>query len=109
MAFFLSLLFIVTAYVTPSVLWGPLAEFHIEIILALLAFVASLPNIAKSKVFALPQAYACIAFTIAVPLSIAAGGWFAGALAGLYGFLPTVFAFFLAAANFRTRRHLQLV
>jgi O-antigen ligase len=109
MAFFLSLLFIVTAYVTPDVLWGPLAEFHIEIILALLAFIASLPNIAKSRIFALPQAYACVAFTLAVPVSIAAGGWFGGALVGLYGFLPVVFAFFLAAANFRTRLHLQLV
>ena len=109
MAFFFSLLFIVTMYVTPQVIWGPLADFHMEIVLALLAFVTSLPNIARSRVFDLPQAYACIAFTIAVPVSIAAGGWFGGALAGFYGFLPTVFCFFLAAANFRTRRHFQLV
>lgn len=109
MAFFFSLLFIVTAYVTPEVIWGPLAQFHMEIVLALMAFVFSLPNIARSRVFDLPQAYACIAFTIAVPVSIAAGGWFSGALAGFYGFLPTVFCFFLAAANFRTRRHFQLV
>ena len=109
MAFFFSVLFIVTAYVTPGVIWGPLAEFHVEIILALLAFVTSLPNIARSKVFDLPQAYACIAFALAVPVSIAAGGWFGGAMSGFYGFLPTVFCFFLAAANFRTRRHFQLV
>ncbi len=109
MAFFFSLLFIVTAYVTPEVIWGPLGEFHMEIILALLATLCSLPNIARSKIFELPQAYACIAFTIAVPLSIAAGGWFSGALYGLYGFLPTAFCFFLAAANFRTKRHFQLV
>ncbi len=109
MAFIFSLLFIVTAYVTPEVIWGPLADFHMEMVLALLAFAASLPNLAQSRVFALPQAYACIAFAIAVPLSIAAGGWFSGALAGFYGFLPVVFCFFLAAANFRTRRHLQLI
>ncbi len=83
MAFFFTLLFIVTAYITPEVLFGPLAQFRIEVILAMLAVATSLPNIVKTHFEQSPQFYAFLGFCVAVPMSILASGWLSGAFAML--------------------------
>ena len=108
MAFLFTLLFVVTAYVTPPTLFGEFAPYHVEIILAVLAMLASIPNIASSGVFKQPQTLAMALFCLAVPASLASGGLISGSASGFYGFLPTAFAFLLAAINFRTKRHLRL-
>lgn len=102
-----TILFIVTAYITPEVLFGPLAQFRIEVILAALAVVTSIPNLMSARFSEAPQTYAFIGFCIAVPMSILASGYITGAADALYGLLPLVLCFLLPAANFRTRQHLQ--
>lgn len=109
MAVFFSILFISVAYITPTVAFGPLAEYRVEVLLALLAFGTSLPALSRSRLIEAPQTYAFIGFSLAVPLSIlfGAGGWLTGAADVLYGFFPLIFCFLLTAANFRTKRHFQ--
>lgn len=107
MAVFFTVAFVFAAYVSPDVAFGPLAPYHPILALALIALLVSIPNIMNSGIFKLPQTWACIVFCAAVPVSIAAGGWFSGAAAGFYGFLPSATAYLLAAANFRKRQHFQ--
>ena len=109
MGFVFTLLYILTAYLSPKLLFGPLAEYHIEIILALLALLTSIPNLSGSKIARAPQTFAVFGMGFAVVASLAATGWFGGAPAALYEFLPDSFAFFLVALNCRTRRRLQMV
>jgi len=109
MGLFLTLLYILTAYLGPETIWGPLYEFHIEIILASLALVASLPRIQQSKIFTIPQSFALIGMCIAVFCSMVLTGWLGSILPAVLGFIPNAFTFFLVVVNFRTKRHLQLL
>jgi hypothetical protein len=109
MGLFLTLLYILTAYIGPETLWGPIYEFHIEIILAALALVASLPGIQRSKLLSMPQSYALVGMCIAVFCSMVLTGWLGSVLPAVLGFIPNAFTFFLVVVNFRTKRHLQLL
>lgn len=109
MGLFLTLLYILTAYIGPETLWGPIYEFHIEIILAALALVASLPGIQRSKLLTMPQSYALVGMCIAVFCSMILTGWLGSVLPAVLGFIPNAFTFFLVVVNFRTKKHLQLL
>ena len=109
MRFFLSLLFIFTAFMSPPVIFGPLAPYHIEIIIAALAFFLSIPEILSSGLLLSPKVWALVFLGLSVVLSIAASGWIGGGLQALYDILPLPFAFLVAALNFKTKRHLQIV
>jgi hypothetical protein len=109
MGLFLTLLYILTAYLGPETLWGPLYEFHIEIILAALALVASLPGIQRSKILTMPQSFALVGMCIAVFCSMVLTGWLGSVLPAVLGFIPNAFTFFLVVVNFRTKRHLQML
>jgi len=109
MRFFLSLLFIFTAFMSPPVIFGPLAPYHIEIIIAALAFFLSIPELLSSGLLLSPKIWALVFLGLSVVLSIASSGWISGGLQALYDFLPLPFAFLVAALNFKTKRHLQIV
>jgi hypothetical protein len=109
MGLFLTLLYILTAYLGPETLWGPLYEFHIEIILATLALAASIPRIQESKIFTIPQTFALLGMCVAVFCSMVMTGWLGSITPALLGFIPNAFTFFLVVVNFRTKRHLQLL
>ncbi|WP_035358838.1 O-antigen ligase family protein [Edaphobacter aggregans] len=109
MGLFLTLLYIFTAYMGPWTVWGPVAEFHIQIILAALALVASLHGIQRSKIFIIPQTYALLGICSAVIISGVMTGWLGSIPEAVFGFIPNAFSFFLIVINCRTKRHLQLV
>ncbi|HEY0163043.1 MAG TPA: O-antigen ligase family protein [Edaphobacter sp.] len=109
MGLFLTLLYIMTAYMGPQTLWGPLYEFHVELILAALAFIASLPQMQQSKLFSIPQTYALIGMCVAVFCSMVMTGWMGSIAPALLGFIPNAFTFLLIVVNCKTKRHLQLV
>lgn len=109
MGLFLTLLYIFTAYMGPQTVWGPIAEFHIEIILAALALIASLPGIQRSTVFTIPQSYALLGMCTAVIISGIMTGWLGSVPYSFFGFIPNAFTFFLIVVNCRTKRHLQFV
>ncbi|MCU1318772.1 MAG: O-antigen ligase protein [Edaphobacter sp.] len=109
MGLFLTLLYILTAYLGPQTVFGPIAEYHIEIIIALMAMVASLPSLQESYVFSLPQAYALIGMCGAVFISFVFNGLTGLAPNALLDFLPNSFTFFFIVLNCKKKRHLQMV
>ena len=109
MGFALTLLYILTAYLSPGILFGPLAQYHLEIIIAAAALLASVPSLSGSGILRAPQTLAIVGMAFSIVVSLMLTGWIGGAPAALYEFLPDSFAFFLIAVNCRTRRRLQFV
>ncbi len=109
MGLFLTLLYIFTAYMGPDTVWGPLYEFHIEIILAVLATIASLPNLGRAQLGKIPQGYALAGMVFAVMLSILFNVGIGASITAVMAFIPCVFAFYLVVLNCHTRMHLQLL
>lgn len=54
MGFILSVFYFITCYLTPPVLFGQLAEFRIELILAILIIFVSIPKLSASIVLKTP-------------------------------------------------------
>lgn len=109
MAFFLTLLYILTAYLTPQTIFGALADYHIEVVVAVFTLIGSLFASDKPPLTRMPQVHVLIGLTIAVFLSIATSGWLGGAQGALLNFFPNVFVFFFIVINCRTKRHVQMV
>ncbi|HEY0564511.1 MAG TPA: hypothetical protein VGC88_02950, partial [Terriglobales bacterium] len=81
MGFLFTLLFIAISYLSLPELFPVLIPFRIELVLALLALAASLPNILKTKPWRLTQTWVWLAFVFSVGLStLVALHWLGGAL-----------------------------
>jgi O-antigen ligase len=110
MGFFLSVLYLVTYFLTPAVLFGPLVEVHIEIVLAVLILLVSLPKIMRSSVLRTPQALALAGLAVAVFLSVLIGvGWPSGAINAFFGFIPSMFAYFLIGLHCNSVKKLKIL
>jgi len=108
MGFVLTILYLVTNYLTPVTLFGPLAEFRIELILAALILLASLPKIPRSFILKTPQSLALIGLAMATVLSVLVGmHWAGGAVQAFFDFIPNAFAFFLVCLHCNSKRKLQ--
>ncbi len=109
MGYFFTFLYIVTAYITPAYLFGPLADFHLQVIIVSLAVITSLPGMSESEVFASSQSRAVIGMILTVFCSAIAAGWLGGIAEPMYDFMQPSLAFFLVAINCKTKRHLQWI
>lgn len=107
MGYFFTLLYIATAYITPTVLFGQLAPYHLEIVIAACAVLASIPNLPSSGIWRLPELYAALAVGVAVVMSFVGNLYFGGAPPATYGYLISFMGFFLAAVNCRSPRQLK--
>ncbi|MGC9158978.1 MAG: O-antigen ligase family protein [Terracidiphilus sp.] len=110
MGFFLSVLYLVTSYLTPATLFGPLAAYRVELILAAMLLIVSAPTLLKSFLLRVPQSLAMIGMMSAVVLSmLVALHWPGGAMTDLLSFLPNAFAFFVVCLHFNSKRRLQIL
>ena len=110
MGFVLSILYFITYYLTPATIFGPLAAYRIELILAVLVLVVSLPALIKSFVLKTPQSLALIGLTFAVILSVLIGErWPGGSLTAFLNFIPNAFAYFLVCLHCNSKRKLQVL
>jgi O-antigen ligase len=109
MGLFFTLLYILGAYLGPETLYGPLADYHIQLIIAVLALVASIPSLQQISVSRIPQTYALIGMCIAVLMSFVFNGLTRYSPDALFYFLPTAFTFFFVLLNCKTKRHLQML
>jgi O-antigen ligase len=110
MGFVLSVFYFVIYYLTPTTIFGPLAAAHIELIIAALALLVSLPALIKSFILKTPQTLALIGMAIAVFLSVFIGmHWPGGALHVFLLYIPNAFAYFLVGLHCNTKRRLQVV
>lgn len=109
MGIFLTLLYILASYLSPELIFGSLAEYRSELVVAILATLASLFSLQGSNLTRVPQALALIGISFVVFLSFVFNGLFGLAPSALLGFLPQAFTFFLVFVNFRKKWHLQLL
>lgn len=110
MAFLLSVLYFVTYFLTPAVIFGSLAEYRVELILAVLILLVSIPQLLRTFVFKTPQALALAGLSVASFLSILiAVRWTSGAVNALLGFIPNIYAYFLLGLHCNSRRKLQIL
>ena len=109
MGIFLTLLYILASYLSPEVIFGSMAEYRSELVVAILATLASLFSLQGSNLTRVPQALALVGISFVVFLSFVFNGLFGLAPSALLGFLPQAFTFFLVFVNFRKKWHLQLL
>ena len=109
MGFFFTLLFVFTAYVSPTILFGSLAQYHIEIVIAAITLFTSLLSMEDSGVSRMPQTYALIGLLGAVTMSLLLVGWMGGVYEGLVDFIPNIMVFFFVVWNCKTKRQLQML
>jgi hypothetical protein len=107
MGFALTIIFFVSAYLGPATIFGPLAAFHIELILAALVFFVSIPTLAKSYIWKTPQYLALIGLALATFMSLLVTGWAGGALQVFLNFIPNAFAYFLVCLHCNSVRKLK--
>jgi len=110
MGFALSVLYLFLYYLTPATLLGPLAALHVELILAVVVVLVSLPSLPRAFIHKTAQAYALIGMVLAVFLSILIGvRWPGGAFHAVLDFIPNIFAYFLICLHCDSKRKLQVL
>jgi len=110
MGFVLSVLYFLAYYLGPELMFGPLANYRIELILAILILIVSLPKLQVSFVFGTSQAAGLIGLAFVVFLSILfASHWLGGAVQAFFLFTPSIYAYFLFCLHFDTKKRLQAV
>src|SRR5437588_4131108 len=107
MGFFLTIIYILLAYLSP-VFWFPaLAHYHIELWLGLLAIITSIPSIPGSRIGRYPQGFLIVGLLASAFLSMIANHWMGGGVLAIEAFLPHLAVFYLVAMNCRTARRLK--
>ena len=110
MGFILSVIYFVTYYLTPTLLFGALAQYRIELILAVLILLVSAPKLMRTFAFKTPQALALAGLALAVFLSILFGmHWPGGAVLQFIEFIPSLYAYLLICLHCNSKRKLQFV
>jgi O-antigen ligase len=110
MGFALSVLYLFLYYLTPTTLLGPLAALHVELILAVLVVLVSVPSLTRAFIHKTAQSYALIGMVLAVFLSILIGvRWPGGAFNAVLGFIPNIFAYFLICLHCDSKKKLQVL
>jgi O-antigen ligase len=110
MGFVLSILYFVTYYLTPTTIFGPLAAFRVELVLAILVILISLPKLSGSMIFKTPQSAALIGLAIATSMSILiAVHWVSGAAQAFLLFIPCAFAYFLVCLHCNSKKRLRIL
>src|ERR1035438_5072838 len=110
MGFVLSVLYFVTYYLTPATVFGPLAAAHIELILAGVIVVVSVPALTKTYIFRTPQSLALVGLTVSVFLSVLIGvRWAGGGVQAFQAFIPNAFGYFLVCLHFNSKKKLQVM
>jgi O-Antigen ligase len=110
MGFALSILYFLTCYLTPQVLFGPLAAYRVELILALVIVVVSVPSFSGAVIWKTSQSLAIIGLAIATFMSVlVGGGWGTGGVQAFLLFIPNAFAYYLVCLHCKTKKKFQIV
>ncbi len=110
MGFVLSILYLVTNYLSPATIFGPLATYRVELILAVLIFLVSLHKLFQSFILKTPQSLALIGLALAVFASVLIGQrWAGGSLIAILAFIPNAFAYFLVCLHCNSRKKIQII
>jgi hypothetical protein len=110
MGFVLTILYVLTYYLTPTVMFGSLAEYRIELVLAAVIAIVSIPAFGRSSVGKTAQLPALVGLAFATFMSVLVGAsWAGGGLTALLLFIPNAFAYLLVCVHCTTRRKVQIL
>lgn len=109
MGFALTILYLVTTYLGTNTVFGPLAAYHVELIIAALVLMISLPSLPRSFILKTPQSLALVGLAIAVFFSMLVTGWVGGAVRAFQDFIPSPFAYFLVCVHCNSKRKLRVI
>lgn len=110
MGFVLTILYLITNYLTPATIFGPLAAYRVELILAVLIFLVSLHKLLQSSILKTPQFLALMGLALAVFASVLVGQrWMGGSLIAILTFIPNAFAFFLVYLHCNSKKKLEVI
>jgi O-Antigen ligase len=109
MALFFTLLYLFASYLSPETLFGPLALYHIQLVIAIIALGVSLFTSRDSGLLKIPQTYALVGVAFAVVCSMIFNGLTRLAPATLLNYLPNAFAYVFVLLNCKKKIHLQLI
>ena len=110
MGFVLSILYFVISYLTPEALLGSFAQYHVQLIIAVLTLLASIPRLLQSSILKSPQALGLLGLALAAFLSTLVGmHWIGGAVNVFIQVFSTILAFFFICLHFDTRKRLKVL
>jgi O-antigen ligase len=110
MGFVLSILYFLTYYLTPTTIFGSLAEYRIELIFAIVLIIVSIPALLRTSLWKVPQTPALFGLLVATYMSILVGmSWAGGGVDAVLAFIPNAFAFFMIYLHCVSKRKLQIV
>src|SRR5580698_6268821 len=109
MGLLFTVLYLLTAYLSPVTLFGDLAQYHVEEIIVALALLFSVFNAEDAGVMKLTQTWAIFGLCMSVVCSMVFNHWIGGGPKMLMEFVPEVTGFFLVVLNCKTKRHLQII
>ena len=110
MGYYLTLIYIIVSFLTPTLTLGPLANLRPEVFFVIFSLLFSLPALPGTGVFKSPQTLSIACMCIAVLFSILLIGGsaaFGSAAGSLYGFLQPTLMFYLVAVNCRKKWQIQ--
>lgn len=108
MGFVLSILYFLTYYLTPTVIFGALAQYRIELILAAIIILVSIPSIAGTPVSKTSQSLALVGLAFATLMSVVIGEhWIGGGVNAILIFIPNAFAYLLLCIHCNSKRKVQ--
>lgn len=110
MGFVLGIIYLVVTYLTAPALFGSLARFRIELILAILILIVSLPALMRSYLSRTAQSFAVLGLSIGAFLSVLTSfRWIGGALEGFMDCLPIIYGFILLCLHFNSKKRLKIL
>lgn len=109
MGIFFTLVYVLTAYLAPPTIFGDYAQYHLEIIIAVLTLLFTLPSLQGSGISRISQTKAILGLTVAIVLSMIFNGLKSGSLETILDFAPSSIVFFFLVLNFKSKKHLQIL
>jgi hypothetical protein len=110
MGFVLSIIYFATYYLTPAFVFGPLADLHIQVILAVLIIIVSIPALARSFIQKTPQSLAIVGMAIAIFFSVLpTSHGYDGAVNAFQTFIPGGMCFFFVCLHCTTKARLKIL
>jgi O-antigen ligase len=109
MGLFFTLVYVLTAYLAPETVFGGLANYHIEVAIALITLVFSLPSAQDAGLMKIPQTYAIFGLSVCVVMSLIFAGLLGQAPATLMDYLPNAMAFFFVVINCKKTSHIKML
>lgn len=109
MGFALTILYFVTTYLGTDTVFGPLAAYRVELIIAALVLLVSLPSVPRSFILKTPQSLALVGLSVAVFFSVLMTGWVGGAVQAFQDFIPSPFGYFLVCVHCNSKRKLRII